>query len=1002
MMRLSNVVVALFAITVFVTYTACEAAIRVRSAKRVASSPAVEAQPSWFGDGKRLAFVSGRDGANEIWVLDTLTGSIQKLVRSESEGEFASSPSLARHADLLAFVSNRSGNIDVWLLELSTGRLRQITDSPGIDWMPAISPDGKCVAFVSDRDGVDSIWLVDLDGTGKPRKLRQGAWEPAWSPDGKQLAFVAKGDGKSGLYVMNLIERTERLILPGGYSPSWSPDGKWICAVRRIDGRCEVVIISADGSSLKKVEAPGENPSSPSWSPTGNMIAYDAVVDGNREIFVLELERQLPHVQITHPKQGARVEGTVPIRATVKVPYGELKHLTLEYGRGAVPTSWAVIELRDGIRQVEDEVIATWDVSQLSGVLTLRLRAYDEEGDLSEDSVTVIAERIYGVSYVEHTIPEEMLSSDAVQVVIKLRNTGKLTWLAAGRYAVTLSYRWKDESGAIVMRGEKFSLPKDVNESEEVELTARVIAPDNPGSYTLEWDLCYGGAIWFSEEGCETLSIPVRVVRRYAAQVIWHNAPKEMAPGQIYTVRLRLRNIGAMPWNAKDAPAKVLVGYHWLDQHGAKLDEQPILTPLDEGVKPGETVEVSVRIRSPSVPGEYSLLWDIALQERGGKQSWLSELGSNFEVHPVSVKMPYAVAYLWHNTPKAMYPGQIYLVNLRLKNIGALTWESKGLRSVRVIYRWVAPDGKEFAMPTIETPMPYDVMPGEVVEVEARVQAPSASGDYTLHWDLLRAGNLPFSRMGSAALKVEVTVQRSTCVAEFHPVKHPTVMVVGHEYEVEMTLANRGTMTWMAAGEHPIMLSYQWLDESGNEIKDIVQLRTPLPRDVGFNESVAVKARVRSPKRVGLFTLRWDLHMEGVGWFSERGSPSLNVLVRVIAEHDYEVISHDIPVELIAGQTYKVKLRLRNRGALTWNATGDDIVQLGCRWIDEKGVAVESGIVSNLPKDIQMDETVELDASLKAPKKGGAYNLKLDMVRAGKIWFEEHGAKPLVLQVKVK
>lgn len=1001
-MKLQRLTMVSFVIISLIACRPCEAVIKVRSAKRVASSPAVEAQPSWFGDGKRLAFVSGKDGANEIWVLDMLTGSTQKLVRCESEGEFASSPSVAWRANLLAFVSNRSGNIDVWLLDLQTGELRQLTDSPGIDWMPAVSHDGKRVAFVSDRDGVDAIWLVDLDGASKPRKLRQGAWEPAWSPDGRRLAFVARREGESGLYVMDLVERTERLILPGGYSPSWSPDGRWICAVRRTNGRPELVILSVDEGTCKVIKVPGENPSSPSWSPDGNAIAYDAVVDGNRDVFVLELERKLPHVQITFPKEGARVEGAVPIRATVKVPYGELKRLTLEYGRGVAPTSWTEIELKERIGQVEDEVIATWDVSQLSGVLTLRLRAYDEEGDMGEDSLTVIAERVYGVSYVEHTVPEEMLISDAVQVVIKLRNTGKLTWLATGRYAVTLSYRWRDASGAIVMRGEKFSLPRAVNESEEVEVTAKVIAPAEPGSYTLEWDLCHGGAIWFSEEGCETLSIPVRVVRRYAAQVVWHNAPKEMAPSQIYTVRLRLRNIGAMTWNVKDAPVKVLVGYHWLDQYGARLDEQPILTPLNGSVKPGETVEVTARIRSPSVPGEYSLLWDLALQEQGGKQSWLSDLGSSFEVHPVSVKMPYAVAYLWHNTPRTMHPGQIYLVNLRLRNIGALAWESKGLRSVRVIYRWVTPDGKEFAMPTIETPMPYDVMPGEVVEVEARVQAPSQSGDYTLHWDLLRAGNLPFSQMGSGTLKVEVMVQRPTCIAELRPMQHPTVMVVGHEYEVEITLTNRGTMMWAAVGERPIVLSYQWLDENGNELKDVVQFRTPLPKDVGLNEGVTVKARVRAPRRVGLFTLRWDLHMEGVGWFSERGSPSLNVLVTVVAECDYEIISHDIPSELISGQAYKVKLRLKNRGALTWRATGDDIVQLGCRWIDEKGAVVESAIISNLPKDIQMDETVELDALLKAPKKGGAYRLKLDMVRAGKIWFEEHGAKPLTLQVQVK
>lgn len=996
-------IAAMAILSLLIAQAACEAIIKVHSVKRVISSPAVDAQPSWFGDGSRIAFVSGRSGANEIWLLNLASGELKKLISCESEGEFASDPSLSWHVELLAFVSNRSGNIDVWLLELQTGKLHQLTDSPGVDWMPAISPDGKKIAFVSDRDGADALWLIELDGAREARKIRSNAWDPAWSHDGKKLAFVAGRDDERGVWVMDLNERTEKLVLQNGRSPSWSPDGKWLCAVRHLDGRYELVLVSCDGEICKTLEVPGGGFSSPTWSPKGDMIAYDALVDGNREIFILQLERLLPHVQIISPRDGARVEGAVNVRATVKVPHGELKRLTLEYGRGEEPTSWTEVGLKlpKDVKHIGDEMIATLDVSQLSGVLTLRLRAWDEDGDVGEDKVTVVTERIYGVSYIEHTIPEEMLASDSAKVVIKMRNTGKLTWLPSGRFAVTMSYRWRDGDGKVIMRGENFNLPKAVNESEEVQVETVVVAPSQPGSYMLEWDLCHGGAIWFSEEGCETLSIPVRVVRRYAAQVIWHNAPSEMAPSQIYTVRLRLRNIGAMPWNDKEGQCKVAVGYHWVDQQGARLDEQPILTPIDDLVKPGGTIELSVRVRSPSVVGNYGLLFDLVLQEKG-VQYWFSDLGNTFNAHTVSVRTPYAVAYLWHNTPTTMHPGQIYLVNVRLRNVGALAWESKGLRSVCITYRWVDANGREVLAPTIETPIPYDVMPGETVEVAARVQAPHTSGDYTLHWDMNRAGNLLFSRMGSPTLRVGVMVQHPICVAEFQPVRHPSIMVAGHEYDVEMILTNTGTMKWPAFGERPVTVSYHWLDANGSEIRDFVRLMTPLPKDIGFGESVKVSARVQAPKRIGQFTLRWDLHLEGVGWFSKHGSPSLNVPVRVIAEYDYEVVSHNIPAELLSSQTYSVKVRLRNMGALLWRATGDGIVQLGCRWIDEKGTAIEMGAIASLPKDTQMDEIVEVEVLLKAPKKAGIYTLKLDMVHAGKIWFEEKGAKPFTLQIQVK
>lgn len=992
------------ALLVFIAHSCCWAITRVSSTKVVASSPAIDAQPCFSGDGSKLAFVSGRDGKNEIWMIDLTTGDLKKLVHCESVGEFATKPSLARDAELLSFVSNRSGNIDVWMLELTTGKLYQLTDSPGIDWMPAISPDGKRVAFVSDRDGVDAIWMLELGDEKRLFKLRNNAWDPAWSPDGKRLAFVSGDGDERGIWVMDISERTEKLILQGGSSPSWSPDGEWLCAVRRKGKAYELVIVSADGSVCRTLPIPFEEPSSPCWSPKGDLIACDALVGGNREVILIQLERLLPYAKITSPKEGERVEGVVSVRATLKVHHGNVKRISLEYGLGLKPSDWTPLDVKvpERFSELSDEPIASLDTTQISGALTLRLRVYDEEDDVGEDRVTVFSERVYGVQYVEHTVPEEMVTSDSVQVILKLRNIGKLTWQPSGRFAVTLSYRWRDAEGNVVLRGGHFNIPKVVNESEEVQVVATVVAPAEAGSYTLEWDLCHGGAIWFSEEGCQTLMIPVRVVRRYAAQVIWHNTPRDMVPSQTYTIRVKLRNTGAMPWNTKDAKEKVFLSYHWLDQQGAKLDEQPIMNLIEEQVKAGDTVEVVARVRSPSVVGEYKLVWDMLIQGQGNTQSWFSDMGSKFEAHQVSVKAPYSVSYLWHNTPTTMLPGQIYLVNLRLKNEGALVWESKGIRRVCVVYRWVDESGKSISVPTIETPMPYDVMPGETVEVAARIQAPPVAGNYTLHWDLLKGGNALFSNMGSPTLKVDVMVQRQTCVAEFQVLSHPTTMVAGYEYEVEITILNRGTMTWLANGERPVTLSYCWLDENGNELKDVVQLRTPLPRDVRFGESVKVKARVCAPRLTGKWTLRWDLYMEGMGWFGKVGSPTLNVPVNVTAEYDYEVISHDIPSEFISGQVYTLRIRLCNRSAFTWRATGDEITQLGCKWLDEKGFVVESSIIASVPKDIQPNETVEFEVTLHSPKKAGTYTLKLDMVYMRKIWFEEKGAQPLSLQVRVK
>ncbi|HID08506.1 MAG TPA: hypothetical protein EYP10_15320, partial [Armatimonadetes bacterium] len=730
-------------------------------------------------------------------------------------------------------------------------------------------------------------------------------------------------------------------------------------------------------------------------------IAYDAVQGGNRDVFIATLEILRPQVKILFPTPNVRLEGTVAIRATIQVPYGKLSRMSLEYGHGEKPQVWRAIPLKVA-EPVKDAVIAEWDTSELSGILTLRLTAWDEENDSSEALVTVSAERTYGVSFVEHSVPPEMLAGDTVPVTLKLRNIGTMTWLPTGRYAVTLTYRWRDSSGAIVFQGPDTRLPRPVNNSEEVTINTNLQAPRIPGSYTVEWDLQHGGAVWFSDEGCEVLRVNVRVVWRYAAQVLSHNAPKEMAPSQVYTVRVRLRNIGTSPWNGEGATEKLFIGYHWLDKQGVLLDEQPILTKIEVPVKPGESAEVNARVRAPDVPGEYSLAWDMAVEGPEERILWLSEQGNAFPQVPIVVRVPYAVAYLNHTTPTTMMPGQIYLASLRLRNTGALTWESRGLRAVHIGYKWLDSKGKELPAPLLTTLLPYDVAPGEIVEVAARVQAPSRAGDYILQWDLVRGGNLWFSRMGSPPLRVEVMVQRPIYGVEFQPREHPTRMIAGHELNVQMQLTNRGTLTWSAAGERAVTLSYHWLDSDGKELLDEQPFKTPLPHDVSLGGTVTLNARVRAPRRPGQWTLRWDLHMAGIGWFSEQGAAFLNVPVTVVPEYDYSVISHDTPTELVAGQTYTVHLRIRNRSAFIWRASGEDMVQLGYKWLDEQGEVVELGGLATIPRDTEPDDVLEMEALLRAPKRPGTYTLKWDMVRQGKIWFEEQGVRALTLQVRVK
>jgi dipeptidyl aminopeptidase/acylaminoacyl peptidase len=110
-----------------------------------------ESEPRWSPDGSKVVFVTGRDGATEIYVM-------------KADG---------------------------------TG-LTRVTDHPGDDFSPAWSPDGTQIAFASDRDGDAEIFVAKSDGTDVIQ-LTDNAWDdtnPDWvipEPESKSTAEATEG-----------------------------------------------------------------------------------------------------------------------------------------------------------------------------------------------------------------------------------------------------------------------------------------------------------------------------------------------------------------------------------------------------------------------------------------------------------------------------------------------------------------------------------------------------------------------------------------------------------------------------------------------------------------------------------------------------------------------------------------------------------------------------------------------------------------------------------------
>ncbi|HYP40078.1 MAG TPA: N-acetylmuramoyl-L-alanine amidase, partial [Chloroflexia bacterium] len=130
---------------------------------------------------------------------------------------------------------------------------------------------------------------------------------------------------------------------------------------------------------------------------------------------------------------------------------------------------------------------------------------------------------------------------------------------------------------------------------------------------------------------------------------------------------------------------------------------------------------------------------------------------------------------------------------------------------------------------------------------------------------------------------------RSSIIAEQPPLRAaftqhdtPGNISPGATIDVHLSMRNSGSLTWTASGQGSVMLGYQWYTPDGKLVKDgWKDIKTPLPRNVPFADTITVTAQLNAPTNIGHYTLVWDMFRDGQGWFNDQGSLPLRVDVVV-------------------------------------------------------------------------------------------------------------------------
>jgi len=237
----------------------------------------INTSPALSPDGDRMAILSDKQDYMSIYLVNTVSGEIEKKIIS--------------------------GSGNVYLFE------QLLWLRPWIDW----SPDGQEIAFVGEAGGEDALYTLNVE-TGKiTNEIRfglEGVFSPSWSPDGQKIAFSGHTDGESDIYIADLKNHNNVTKITddvfSDYDPDWGKNGNilfvsdrgdyltdpsnpvnvWEHSIQQLD----VYIIDPESHQIERITADKAEDRSPTWTSEEGVISYVSDKTGAYNLYLENLD----------------------------------------------------------------------------------------------------------------------------------------------------------------------------------------------------------------------------------------------------------------------------------------------------------------------------------------------------------------------------------------------------------------------------------------------------------------------------------------------------------------------------------------------------------------------------------------------------------------------------------------------------------------------------------------------------------------------------------------
>jgi dipeptidyl aminopeptidase/acylaminoacyl peptidase len=339
---------------------------------------------SFSPDGKRIGFVSGLSGTNQLWIIASQGGwpeQITSLNGSVANSQWSPDGQwIAFH-----FVPGGGGGQQVYMIHPDGTGLRRLTDGgKESNFLDGWSPDSRYLMIASNRHESKSIdaYVYDLQRS----ELRLVTATPALeelvriSPDGRHgLLYREGGRGDNDFFLVDLETGEERLLTPhtppGSFEFGYfSPDGRTLYMSSDKDRELPVLVrVRLDDQGrpgpMEVIASRSDVPLEQfALAPDGRTGAVSWNVAGRSELHSLDMETL---------KQGPAIELPNDIVAQLRFSQDGREVSMIVLGTAAPPNVWVLNRESGKFRQLTFSSHPGVDLSTLVRPELVTFKSFD-------------------------------------------------------------------------------------------------------------------------------------------------------------------------------------------------------------------------------------------------------------------------------------------------------------------------------------------------------------------------------------------------------------------------------------------------------------------------------------------------------------------------------------------------------------------------------------------------------------------------------------------------